>query len=640
MSEPAPAGRRRTWAIGAALAAVCAVAASGGGDDLTRPWLAAPLPPPIAVRPPSDEPPPPERAATFEDQVMELVNQQRWSNGQLAPLSRCAPLDTSSETHSVNMGVRNFFAHCDPDTLTMPGQRMAAAGYNSGSWAENIAAGYSTPAAVVAGWMASSGHRANILSTTLRELGIGYSWDGSDTGNVRLDANGDCTPDGTGGPYYHYWTQNFGVRSTVYPVVIDREAYQTATVDVDLYLYGTGWASEMRIRNSGGVWTAWQPFAANVAWQLAPGPGVRQVDVEIRSGTTVRSASDSILSTAPVDVLFADGFESGGTGAWSSAHPRALETHRRGNSRSGAASHPGDRRPRGGRDDGEETTDAHETQPSGAELAATLLATALAAFAHADGLIIVHDPPMPGPRHAFAPLRVESHRVDVSDPRPGGHHHGRPVFYNPNAQRLEGTYLFPIPKGAQIDKFSMDVNGKMTDAELLDADEGARRSTRTSSGACATRRCSSTLGQGLFKVRIFPIEPREREAREAQVHRAPARRTGGLVELPLPAQHREVLGPAAEERLGQGRRRAAGGDPDDLLAQPRGRGEAPRPEPGGGRLRGEGGPARHRLPALLRARDRADVGVHVMTYREPGEAEAALPPPRSRRRARWPPRRS
>jgi len=35
-------------------------------------------------------------------------------------------------------------------------------------------------------------------------------------------------------------------------------------------------------------------------------------------------------------------------------------------------------------------------------------------------------------------------------------------FFNPNPQRLEGDYLFPIPKGAQIDKFSMDINGKLT----------------------------------------------------------------------------------------------------------------------------------------------------------------------------------
>jgi len=302
------------------VAVLAATAASAW--DLTEPAFPAPLPPPIAVRPPSAEPPAePDQAATFEDQVMELVNQERWSNGQLAPLSRCALLDTSSETHSVNMGVRNFFAHCDPDTLTMPNDRMVAAGYTPGSWGENIAAGYASPAAVVAGWMASSGHRANILSTSYRELGIGYSYDAGDTGNVRLDQNSDCTPDGTGGPYYHYWTQNFGLRSSVYPVVIDREAYQTATVDVDLYLYGTGWASEMRIRNAGGTWTPWQPFAANVAWQLTPGPGVRQVDVEIRSGATVRSASDTIVSTATDDVIFADGFNSGGTGAWSAVVP-------------------------------------------------------------------------------------------------------------------------------------------------------------------------------------------------------------------------------------------------------------------------------------------------------------------------------
>jgi uncharacterized protein YkwD len=311
--------RLATLAIGAAL-----VAAAAGAWDLAPPSFPEPLPPPIAVEPVSGEPPPePDQAATFEDQVMEQVNQQRWdyNSGHLPPLSRCALLDTSSETHSVNMGVRDFFAHCDPDTLTMPGQRMAAAGYTSGSWAENIAAGYSTPAAVVAGWMASSGHRANILSTSYRELGIGYHYDSDDSGNVRLDQNGDCVPDGSGGPYYHYWTQNFGRRDTVYPVVIDREAHQTATADVDLYLYGTGWATEMRVRNSGGAWTAWQPFAANVPWQLTPGPGVRQVDVEIRSGATVRSSSDTILSTAPDDVIFADGFSSGTTGAWSSVVP-------------------------------------------------------------------------------------------------------------------------------------------------------------------------------------------------------------------------------------------------------------------------------------------------------------------------------
>ena len=44
-------------------------------------------------------------------------------------------------------------------------------------------------------------------------------------------------------------------------------------------------------------------------------------------------------------------------------------------------------------------------------------------------------------------------------------------LYNPGDQRTEGTYLFPLPAGAHIDKFSMDINGTQTDAELLPADK-------------------------------------------------------------------------------------------------------------------------------------------------------------------------
>ena len=39
---------------------------------------------------------------------------------------------------------------------------------------ENIAMGYATPQAVVNGWMNSSGHRANILSASYTQIGVGY----------------------------------------------------------------------------------------------------------------------------------------------------------------------------------------------------------------------------------------------------------------------------------------------------------------------------------------------------------------------------------------------------------------------------------------------------------------------------------
>ncbi|MEZ5591505.1 MAG: CAP domain-containing protein [Gammaproteobacteria bacterium] len=252
-------------------------------------------------------------AADYEQQVVELVNQERWNNGQLSPLKRVTELDSAAELHSGNMGTRNFFAHCDLDTGTLPSNRAIAAGYGAGA-AENIAAGYTTPSAVMTGWMTSTtGHRENILSASYREIGVGYVLDSSDSDNVRLESNGDCNADGgLGGPYYHYWTQNFGQRSSVYPVIINREAYVTTSRSVQLYLYGTGWAQEMRLNNDGGTWTAWQPFSANVAnWQLSAGNGTKTVNVELRNGATVRTASDTIIleGQAGNDVILQDQFE-------------------------------------------------------------------------------------------------------------------------------------------------------------------------------------------------------------------------------------------------------------------------------------------------------------------------------------------
>ena len=98
----------------------------------------------------------------------------------------------------------------------------------------------------------------------------------------------------------------------------------------------------------------------------------------------------------------------------------------------------------------------------------TLLITALA---RADGFIVVHDSPARPDHFGFAPLEVTYHRVTVEIDGTVATTNVEQEFYNPNARQLEGTYLFPLPAGATIDKFSMDVNGTMTDAELLDADK-------------------------------------------------------------------------------------------------------------------------------------------------------------------------
>jgi Ca-activated chloride channel family protein len=125
-----------------------------------------------------------------------------------------------------------------------------------------------------------------------------------------------------------------------------------------------------------------------------------------------------------------------------------------------------------------------------------------------DGLIVIERPPHLHPGHyAFAPLEVRYHHVSVKIRDQVATTSVDQVFFNPNPARLEGTYLFPIPKGAHIDRFSMDINGTLVDAELLDA-EKARRIYEDIVRRMRDPALLEYSGQGLYKVRIFPIEPR------------------------------------------------------------------------------------------------------------------------------------
>ena len=133
----------------------------------------------------------PQDAADVTARVLELTNAERQKAG-LAPLAASAQLANAAQTYSQVLAATGCFEHtCGP--VPNFGDRDAQAGYTG--WTaigENIAAGYPSPEAVVAGWMASPGHRANILSPKYTELGVGVV-----TGAGSL---------GT------YWTQEFGNR--------------------------------------------------------------------------------------------------------------------------------------------------------------------------------------------------------------------------------------------------------------------------------------------------------------------------------------------------------------------------------------------------------------------------------------------
>ena len=128
-----------------------------------------------------------------------------------------------------------------------------------------------------------------------------------------------------------------------------------------------------------------------------------------------------------------------------------------------------------------------------------------------DGFIVVEHPIYIPPGHfPFAPLEVTSHQVNVKIDGQVAITSIDQEFYNPNDQRLEGFYMFPVPKGAHIDKFSMEIGGKSVDAELLPADK-ARGIYEDVVRKMRDPALLEYAGRDLFKVRIFPIEPHSRK---------------------------------------------------------------------------------------------------------------------------------
>ena len=119
----------------------------------------------------------------FENRVLELVNVERQKAG-LNALQMDESVRNVARLKSEDMRVNKYFDHTSP-SYGSPFDMLKKFGISYKSAGENIAQGYSTPEAVVNGWMNSSGHRANILNASFTHMGVGY------------DANG------------HYWTQMF-----------------------------------------------------------------------------------------------------------------------------------------------------------------------------------------------------------------------------------------------------------------------------------------------------------------------------------------------------------------------------------------------------------------------------------------------
>jgi uncharacterized protein YkwD len=118
-------------------------------------------------------------SSDLETEIASRINAIRNEHG-LAPLRSNPALTDVARQHSRSMGREGFFAHEDPGGDSVA-DRLRAAGLGYRALGENLARSRNAPdpaAAAIRGWMASDGHRRNILREAFTETGVGVWRDG------------------------------------------------------------------------------------------------------------------------------------------------------------------------------------------------------------------------------------------------------------------------------------------------------------------------------------------------------------------------------------------------------------------------------------------------------------------------------
>lgn len=147
--------------------------------------------------------------------VIEITNQERIKAG-LTPLLPNLMLVSSAKIKVEDMIAREYFEHTSPTGKTVS-DLGTQVGYDYLTMGENLALGnFSTAEELVAAWMNSTGHRANILSANYTEIGI-YLAQGKYQGKTVWFA-----------------VQHFGTARGVCPVINEKLKEDIAVLDKSL----------------------------------------------------------------------------------------------------------------------------------------------------------------------------------------------------------------------------------------------------------------------------------------------------------------------------------------------------------------------------------------------------------------------
>jgi len=145
--------------------------------------------------------------------------------------------------------------------------------------------------------------------------------------------------------------------------------------------------------------------------------------------------------------------------------------------------------------------------------------------ASATGLLIPTEKKLP-------PLAMLNHHVNVSIDDQVAVTRIEQTFRNHTDRQLEATYVFPVPKGASVRKFSMWVNGTEQRGELVEADK-ARKIYTDIVQRTLDPGLLEYMGNDLLKLRVFPVPPKG-DQKIAISYTSVANSDNGLVEYIYP----------------------------------------------------------------------------------------------------------
>lgn len=103
--------------------------------------------------------------------LLKYTNENR-IKASLSALKMNTKLNSSAKAKCDDMVAKNYWSHIAPNGVG-PLDFIDGAGYSYSRASENLSFGYEDSNAVVAGWMNSPGHKANILYPTWKEVGFG-----------------------------------------------------------------------------------------------------------------------------------------------------------------------------------------------------------------------------------------------------------------------------------------------------------------------------------------------------------------------------------------------------------------------------------------------------------------------------------